>query len=107
MVERKANFVPVSALDKRALSKRDLLRGLVRQAPFVAKNFKLYFRNAWRRHVLRTKVVAPYAVTFYVTHKCNLACSYCTQKEPDVFTEEFPTGETGRLLKPIHKEQNP
>src|SRR5258707_13120578 len=104
MVERKANFVPVSALDKRLPSKRDLLRGLVRQAPFVAKNFQLYFRNAWRRHVLRTKVVAPYAVTFYVTHKCNLACSYCTQKEPDVFSEELPTKETIQLLKRIRKE---
>jgi len=39
MVEKKANFVPVSALDKRPPTKRDLLRGLVRQAPFVAKNF--------------------------------------------------------------------
>src|SRR5216683_719033 len=104
MVERKANFVPVSALDKRPSSKRELLRGLVRQAPFVAKNFQLYFRNAWRRHVLRTKVVAPYAVTFYVTHKCNLACSYCTQKEPDVFSEELPTRETTQLLKRIRKE---
>jgi MoaA/NifB/PqqE/SkfB family radical SAM enzyme len=104
MVERKANFVPVSALDKRRPSKRELLRGLVRQAPFVAKNFQLYFRNAWRRHVLRTKVVAPYAVTFYVTHKCNLACSYCTQKEPDVFSDELPTKETIQLLKRIRKE---
>src|SRR5229473_1262853 len=104
MVERKANFVPVSALDKRSPSKRELLRGLVRQAPFVAKNFQLYFRNAWRRHVLRTKVVAPYAVTFYVTHKCNLACSYCTQKEPDVFSEELPTRETIQLLKRIRRE---
>src|ERR1700676_3671997 len=104
MAEMKANFVPVSALDKRPPSKRDLLRGLVRQAPFVAKNFQLYFRNAWRRRVLRTKVVAPYAVTFYVTHKCNLACSYCTQKEPDVFSDELPTRETIRLLKKIRKE---
>src|SRR3981081_271236 len=104
MAEKKANFVPVSALDKRPPSKRDLLRGLVRQAPFVAKNFQLYFRNAWRRHVLRTKVVAPYAVTFYVTHKCNLACSYCTQKEPDVFSEELPTATTIGLLKRIRKE---
>src|SRR5260370_14848813 len=103
MAEKKANFVPVSALDKRPRSKRDLLRGLVRQAPFVAKNFQLYFRNAWRRRVLRTKVVAPYAVTFYVTHKCNLACSYCTQKRPDVFSEEFPTRETTQLLKRIRK----
>jgi MoaA/NifB/PqqE/SkfB family radical SAM enzyme len=104
MAEKKANFVPVSALDKRVPSKRDLLRGLVRQAPFVAKNFQLYFRNAWRRHVLRTKVVAPYAVTFYVTHKCNLDCSYCTQKEPDVFSDELPTRETIQLLRRIRKE---
>src|SRR3977135_2822662 len=119
MTEKTANFVPVSALDKRVTarhvsskresskrdpSRRELLRGLVRQAPFVAKNFQLYFRNAWRRHILRTKVVAPYAVTFYVTHKCNLACSYCTQKEPDVFSDELPTRETIVLLKRIRKE---
>src|SRR6202790_4401276 len=101
---RQANFVPLKDLDKRVLSKRALLRGLVRQAPFVAKNFRLYFLNAWRRQVLRTKVVAPYAVTFYVTHKCNLACSYCTQKEPDVFSDELPTRETIALLKRIRKE---
>src|SRR5437773_450968 len=104
MAEKKTNFVPVSALDKRPPSKRDLLHGLVRQAPFVAKNFQLYFRNAWRRRVLRTKVVAPYAVTFYVTHKCNLDCSYCTQKEPDVFSDELPTRQTIHLLKRIRKE---
>jgi MoaA/NifB/PqqE/SkfB family radical SAM enzyme len=102
--QKKMNFVPVSALDKRAPSKRELLRGLVKQAPFVAKNFSLYFRNSWRRHVLKTKVVAPYAVTFYVTHKCNLACSYCTQKEPDVFSEELDTKQTIGLLKRIRKE---
>src|SRR5579859_1140865 len=104
MSEKNANFVPVNALDKRPPSKRDLLRGLVRQAPFVAKNFQLYFRNGWRRHILRSKVVAPYAVTFYVTHKCNLACSYCTQKEPDVFSDELNTGETIRLLRRIRRE---
>src|SRR5216684_7257994 len=92
MTQKKANFVPVSALDK--------------QAPFVAKNFQLYFRNRWRRHVLRTKVVAPYAVTFYVTHKCNLACSYCTQKEPDVFSNELGTADTIQLLRRIRKESD-
>ncbi|HXJ07644.1 MAG TPA: radical SAM protein [Candidatus Acidoferrum sp.] len=101
---RTANFVPASVLDKRRLSKVALIRGLVRQAPFVMKNFRLYFRNGWRRNVLGTNVVAPYAVTFYVTHKCNLACSYCTQKEPDVFSDELNTGETIRLLRRIHKE---
>jgi len=105
-VQKQANFVPVGALDKRPPSRRELLRGLVRQAPFVAKNFQLYFRNAWRRHVLHTKVVAPYAVTFYVTHKCNLACSYCTQKEPDVFSDELGTADTLRLLGRIRKESD-
>jgi MoaA/NifB/PqqE/SkfB family radical SAM enzyme len=103
---RQADFVPVKVLDRRAPSKRELLRGLVRQAPFVAKNFRLYFQNAWRRKVLRTKVVAPYAVTFYVTHKCNLACSYCTQKEPDVFSEELGTADTLRLLRKIRRESD-
>jgi MoaA/NifB/PqqE/SkfB family radical SAM enzyme len=101
---RARNFVPVSALDKRVPTKSELLRGLVRQAPFVGKNFLLYFKNVWRRRVLRTKVVAPYAVTFYVTHKCNLACSYCTQKEPDVFSEELTTASTIGLLRRIRKE---
>src|SRR5258707_6346282 len=106
MAEKKANYVPVSALDKRRPSKRELLRGLVAQAPFVAKNFRLYFRNGWRRHILRSKVVAPYAVTFYVTHKCNLACSYCTQKEPDVFSDELDTAGTIELLRRIRKESD-
>jgi MoaA/NifB/PqqE/SkfB family radical SAM enzyme len=106
MTEKSGTFVPVGALDRRVPSRRELLRGLVRQAPFVAKNFRLYFRNGWRRHILRTKVVAPYAVTFYVTHKCNLACSYCTQKEPDVFSEELGTADTIRLLRKIRKESD-
>lgn len=103
---RPANFVPVSVLRKRPPTRRELLRGLVRQAPFVAKNFRLYFQNSWRRHVLHTKVAAPYAVTFYATHKCNLACSYCTQKEPDVTSDELPTAETIRLLKRIRKDSD-
>jgi MoaA/NifB/PqqE/SkfB family radical SAM enzyme len=99
-----ANFVPASVLTKRPPTKREIFRGMVKQAPFIGKNFKLYFQNAWRRHILRTNVVAPYAVTFYVTHKCNLDCSYCTQKEPDVFSAELPTAETKRLLRKIRKE---
>lgn len=102
--ERPANFVPVRELEKRRPSRRELLRGLVKQAPFVAKNFRLYFQNTWRRQVRRTKVVAPYAVTFYVTHKCNLACSYCMQKEPDVFSAELDTAGTLEVLRRIRKE---
>jgi MoaA/NifB/PqqE/SkfB family radical SAM enzyme len=99
-----ANFVPASVLTKRPPTRREIFRGMLRQAPFVGKNFRLYFQNVWRRHVLRSNVVAPYAVTFYVTHKCNLDCSYCTQKEPDVFSKELPTLETKRLLRKIRKE---
>ena len=60
-----------------------LLRGLLQHYPFVLKNFKHYFQNLYRREVRRTNVVAPYAAILYVTHKCNLACTYCTQREPD------------------------
>jgi len=124
--ENRMGFVPVEALDPRAAkvpsgkasiaaghsngegrrgpTRMELIRGLVRQAPFVAKNFHLYFRNGWRRHVLHTKVVAPYAVTFYVTHKCNLDCSYCTQKEPEVFSSELPTAGTLKVLAKIRRE---
>ncbi|HEV3276653.1 MAG TPA: radical SAM protein [Terriglobia bacterium] len=81
-----------------------LLRGLLRNYPFVLKNFKHYFQNLYRRSVRRTNVVAPYAAVFYATHKCNLDCSYCTQKEPDVFSDELPTRETLDLLRIIRRE---
>jgi len=41
---------------------------------------------------------------FYTTHKCNLECTYCTQKEPDVFSQELPTAQTLKLLRIIRKE---
>jgi MoaA/NifB/PqqE/SkfB family radical SAM enzyme len=98
------SLAPATALDRHPPSKLTLLRGLVRQAPFVSKNFRLYFQNVWRRKILRTDIVAPYAVTYYATHKCNLACTYCTQKEPDVFSDELSTAETIRLLHRIRRE---
>ncbi len=81
-----------------------LLRGLLRHYPFVLKNFKHYFQNLYRREVLHTNVVAPYAAVLYVTHKCNLACTYCTQKEPDVFSQELSTDKTIELLRIIRRE---
>ena len=81
-----------------------LLRGLLRHYPFVLKNFKHYFQNLYRREILRTDVVAPYAAVFYTTHKCNLECTYCTQKEPDVFSQELPTDTTIALLRTIRRE---
>src|ERR1700684_860309 len=81
-----------------------LLSSLVQHAPLVTKNFRLYFSNIYRRKILRTNIVAPYAAIFYATHKCNLECSYCTQKEPDVFSKELGTAETLRLLRIIRRE---
>jgi MoaA/NifB/PqqE/SkfB family radical SAM enzyme len=81
-----------------------LLRELVRKYPFVLKNFRHYFQNLYRREILRTNVVAPFAAIFYTTHKCNLECSYCTQKEPDVFSQELSTAKTLELLRVIRRE---
>jgi MoaA/NifB/PqqE/SkfB family radical SAM enzyme len=81
-----------------------VLRGLVKHYPFVLKNFKHYFQNLYRRQILHTNVVAPYAAVFYTTHKCNLECAYCTQKEPDVFSHELPTRETIQILRVIRRE---
>ncbi len=88
----------------RKISTAALLNGLVRHAPLALKNFNLYFKNLYRRKVLRTNVVAPYAAILYATHKCNLDCTYCTQKEPDVFSDELNTKDTLRLLRIIRRE---
>ncbi len=81
-----------------------LLRGLLHHYPFVLKNFKHYFQNLYRRDVLHTDIVAPYAAVFYTTHKCNLECTYCTQKEPDVFSQELPTDQTIAIFRAIRRE---
>ncbi|MGH9469212.1 MAG: radical SAM protein [Terriglobia bacterium] len=90
-------------MDATSASGLQLLRHLLRQYPFVWKNFRHYFQNLYRRQILRTNVVAPYAAVFYTTHKCNLDCTYCTQKEPDVFSDELPTSETIKLLRIIRR----
>jgi MoaA/NifB/PqqE/SkfB family radical SAM enzyme len=81
-----------------------LLRGLLRHYPFVLKNFKHYFQNLYRREICRTDIVAPYAAVFYTTHKCNLECTYCTQKEPDVFSDELSTDRTIELFRIMRRE---
>ncbi len=81
-----------------------LVRGMLAQAPFVLKNFRAYFGNLWRRNVLRTRIVVPYSAVFYATHKCNLDCSYCTQKNPEVFSDELSTADTIRLFRNIRKD---
>jgi MoaA/NifB/PqqE/SkfB family radical SAM enzyme len=84
--------------------KQALLRGMVRQYPLVLKNLKLYLSNLYRLRVRKTRIVRPYSAIFYATHKCNLDCSYCTQKNPEVFSDELDTSTTVRLLHQIRRE---
>jgi MoaA/NifB/PqqE/SkfB family radical SAM enzyme len=80
-----------------------LLQGMVRCYPFVLKNVRNYFANAYIRRVKKSSVVRPYSAVFYATHKCNLDCSYCTQKNPEVFSEELDTAKTVRVLHAIRR----
>jgi MoaA/NifB/PqqE/SkfB family radical SAM enzyme len=81
-----------------------LIQGMLQHYPFVIKNFKAYFSNLYRRKVLRTTVVTPYSAIFYATHKCNLDCHYCTQKNPEVFSDELDTATTIELFRKIRKD---
>ena len=85
-------------------ARRRLIEGMLRHYPFVAKNLKAYARNAYRRGIRKTTVVAPYSAIFYATHKCNLDCSYCNQKNPEVFSEEVDTEKTIRIFRAIRKD---
>jgi len=77
---------------------------MLAQSPFVLKNFRAYFSNVYRRKVLGTRIVKAYSAIFYATHKCNLDCSYCTQKNPEVFSEELSTEDTIRLFGNIRRD---
>jgi MoaA/NifB/PqqE/SkfB family radical SAM enzyme len=81
-----------------------LIAGMLSHYPFILKNFRAYFGNLWRRKVLRSTVVTPYSAVFYATHKCNLDCSYCTQKNPEVFSEEVDTATTLAIFENIRKD---
>ena len=87
-----------------APEKDQLIKGMLQHYPFVVKNFRAYFRNLYRRKVLKSTVVTPYSAIFYATHKCNLDCSYCTQKNPEVFSEEVSTEKTIDIFRAIRKD---
>jgi MoaA/NifB/PqqE/SkfB family radical SAM enzyme len=71
---------------------------------FLIKNIKQHFRNWYTLRVKKSNIVPPYSAVLYVSHHCNLACSYCTQKTPDVFSEELNTKETIALMGIIRNE---
>jgi MoaA/NifB/PqqE/SkfB family radical SAM enzyme len=72
--------------------------------PVVAKNLKQNFRNWYTLKVKKSNIVPPYSAVLYVSHYCNLACTYCTQKYPDVMSEELDTKGTIELMRIIRKE---
>ena len=87
-----------------AIDRHRLIQGMLQHYPFVIKNFRAYFQNLYRRNILKTSVVTPFSAIFYATHKCNLDCSYCTQKNPEVFSEELDTESTIRLFHNLRKD---
>jgi MoaA/NifB/PqqE/SkfB family radical SAM enzyme len=71
-----------------------------RNRAFLGRVFKQYAWNTVNVRLLkRTRVVEPLSAVFYVTHRCNLACHYCTQKYPDVLSHEVSTEKTVELLR--------
>ena len=85
-------------------TRKRLVEGMLKHYPFIIKNFKAYFGNLYRRNIRKTTVVTPYSAIFYATHKCNLDCSYCNQKNPEVFSEEVDTETTIRIFRAIRKD---
>ncbi len=76
-----------------------------RNRSFLSRVFRQYASNTLRVRVLkRTRVVEPLSAVFYVTHRCNLACHYCTQKYPDVLSREASTERTIDLLATIRPQ---
>ena len=89
-------------MDAKTLSQ--VLRLIATHYPFIAKNVRQHFRNWYTVKVRRSNLVPPYSAVLYVSHHCNLACHYCTQKTPDVFSEELGTQETIELMRIIRRE---
>lgn len=87
-----------------AQTRKHLIALLKRNYPFVLKNIQQHFRNWYTLKIKRSRIVPPYSAVLYVSHHCNLSCSYCTQKTPDVVSEELDTSRTIDLLKLIRKE---
>ena len=85
-------------------NRHQMIKGMIQHYPFVIKNFSAYFRNLYRRKILKSTIVTPFSAVFYATHKCNLDCSYCTQKNPEVFSEELDTETTIRLFRNLRKD---
>ena len=75
-----------------------------RNRSFLARVLRQYAWNTLNVRVLkRTRVVEPLAAVFYVTHRCNLSCHYCTQKYPDILSQEVSTEKTIEILRIVRQ----
>jgi MoaA/NifB/PqqE/SkfB family radical SAM enzyme len=83
---------------------KNIVRLLKAHYPFVVKNIRQHFRNWYTIKVRKSNIVPPYSAVLYVSHHCDLACTYCTQKTPDVVSEELNTEQTIELMRIIRKE---
>ena len=71
---------------------------------FLGRVLKQYATNTLKVRVLkRTRVIEPLSAIFYVTHRCNLSCHYCTQKYPDILSQELPTAKTIEILRIVRR----
>lgn len=71
---------------------------------FLGRVLKQYATNTLKVRVLgRTRVIEPLSAIFYVTHRCNLSCHYCTQKYPDILSQELPTEQTIEILRIVRR----
>src|SRR2546430_13679112 len=71
-----------------------------RNQSFLGRVLRQYAWNTVNLRLLkRTRVVEPLSAIFYVTHRCNLSCHYCTQKYPDILSQEVSTEKTIEILR--------
>src|SRR5574340_1216472 len=75
-----------------------------RNRDFLGRVLRQYAANTLKVRVLkRTRVIEPLSAIFYVTHRCNLSCHYCTQKYPDILSQELPTDQTIEILRIVRR----
>jgi len=75
-----------------------------RNQSFLGRVLRQYAWNTVNVRLLeRTRVVEPLSAIFYVTHRCNLSCHYCTQKYPDILSQEVSTEKTIEILRIVRR----
>lgn len=72
---------------------------------FLTTVFRQYAWNTVNVRMLkRTRAIQPLSAIFYATHRCNLSCRYCTQKYPDVLSQEVSTEKTIEILRIVRRQ---